>query len=149
MKKNKKIIIIILINLIIFNQFLIIVPQSIKNSFYEYENNDCNISSTVIENFPYVSQQTNFYCTYACPTMIIKYYGFDTELNEILFNSGVGYSLIYSHPSLNNFLLSCIATSNWKSDREFLAKINGLSYEEYRFYNQTYTEEEIWQKYLR
>ena len=69
--------------------------------------------------------------------MIIKYYGFDTELNEILFNSGVGYSLIYSHPSLNNFLLSCIATSNWKSDREFLAEIYGLTYEEKHFYNKS------------
>lgn len=147
MEKNNKIIIIILVNLIIFNQFLIIVPQSIKNSFYEYENNNCNISSTVIENFPYVSQQTNFYCTYACPTMIIKYYGFDTELNDILFNSGVGYSLIYSHPGLNNFLLSCIATSNWKSDREFLAEIYGLTYEEKHFYNKTSNGEDLWQKY--
>jgi hypothetical protein len=81
--------------------------------------------------------------------MILKYYGLNTELNEVLFNSGVGYSLIYSHPSLNRFLLSCIATSNWESDREFLAKIYGLSYKQENFYNKSSSGEVLWSKYWK
>ena len=58
------------------------------------ENNILDKNFSIIENFPYVSQETNFYCTYACPTMIIKYFGINTSLYEVMFNSGVGYSLI-------------------------------------------------------
>lgn len=115
------------------------------NYFSEIKNNYNN--SHFIEDFPYVSQETNFYCTYACPTMIIKYYGINASLKEVLFNSGVGYSLVYSHPKLKRFFLSCIATSNWKSDREFLAEVYGLSYQEKRFYNENYNEKDNWDRY--
>jgi len=101
----------------------------------------------IIEGIPYVSQETDFYCTYACPAMIFKYYGINTSLYEILFNSGVGYSLAYSHPKLKRFLLSCTGTSNWDSDRSFLASLYGLSYEENRSSSNALSEEEHWNKY--
>ena len=141
--KNRILLITILTFLILFYQFDTIISQSIIKE----KNIESNINKYVIEKFPYVSQETNFYCTYACPTMVLKYYGFETNLYEVLFNSGVGYSLIYSHPKLKRFLLSCIATSNWDSDRKFLAKIYGLNYEGNRYYNNTFNEELIWNNY--
>ena len=154
--KNNIILITIMIFILIFNQFFSIIPQSISiineksnNNDFLNENKFLINKSYVIEKFPYVSQETNFYCTYACPTMILKYYGIETDLYEILFNSGVGYSLIYSHPSLKRFILSCIATSNWKYDRQFLAEIYGLSYEEKNFYNVSLSGDILWSKYWK
>jgi hypothetical protein len=149
---KNKIFVIIITFLLTFGQFNLIASQSINNKtnvelnlLTEIDLEDKNYH--IIENFPYVSQESNFYCTYACPTMILKYYGFETNLFEVLFNSGVGYSLIYSHPTLQRFLLSCIATSNWNSDRQFLAEIYGLSYEENRLYDESFNEEVLWKKY--
>lgn len=150
--KNKILLSLIFSFLLIFNPFNLAIPQSIDKNIkcdiqLKDESNCIYKNSSLIENFPYVSQETNFYCTYACPTMVIKYYGIETSLYEVLFNSGVGYSLIYSHPNLKRFFLSCIATSNWKSDRNFLAEIYGLEYIENRFYNKTKNENENWENY--
>jgi hypothetical protein len=150
--KNKMLLISGFIFLLIISPIYLIAPQSISkniNSEWDFKNPDKNQykSYCIIDNFPYVSQETNFYCTYACPTMILKYYGIETSLNEVLFNSGVGYSLIYSHPNLKRFFLSCIATSNWNSDRKFLAEIYGLEYNENRFYDKTKNEDDNWGKY--
>ena len=81
--KNRILIATIITFLIIFCQFNTIISQSINKE----KNIESNINKYVIEKFPYVSQETNFYCTYACPTMILKYYGFETDLYEVLFNS--------------------------------------------------------------
>lgn len=152
--KNKRLFIIIIVLILMFCQFDLIISQSIirkKNADNNFSSKfDIeNINYHVINDFPYVSQETNFYCTYACPTMILKYYGIDTDIYEVLFNSGVGYSLVYSHPNLKRFILSCIATSNWNSDRQFLANIYDLSYEEKRFYNVSDSEEALWENYWK
>ena len=136
--------IILLINQVNINSISLEDYDSI-DEFSEINNNGDN--SHFIEDFPYVSQETNFYCTYACPTMIIKYYGINASLKEVLFNSGVGYSLVYSHPNLKRFFLSCIASSNWENDRDFLAEIYGLSYQEKRFYKENNNENGNWEKY--
>jgi hypothetical protein len=144
--KNKILTLILLICIINFSYNNALSLEITKNDI----NNQkiiFNEEASVIENFPYISQETNFFCTYACPSMIIKYYGIDTSLNEILFNSGVGYSLIYSHPNLKRFFLSCIATSNWNLDRKFLAEIYGLSYQEFRFNEKGESENIKWEKY--
>jgi len=68
-----------------------------KPNLSQYKNDipqliDCYI----IEGVPYVSQETNLYCAYATVTMILQYYGIDTNLKEILHHSGIGYVLFYS-----------------------------------------------------
>jgi len=54
--------------------------------------------SHIVKNVPYVSQVTNFYCRFASITMLIKYHVDDVDLKEILYNSGIGYSVLYFHP---------------------------------------------------
>ncbi|MFH1013809.1 MAG: C39 family peptidase [Thermoplasmatota archaeon] len=101
----------------------------------------------IISEVPYVSQETDFYCTYACPTMILKYYGCDTNIYEVLFSSGAGYSVVYSHPIVKRFIISCVGTSNWEADRRFLGSLFGLSYEEYSFLQYSLSEQQCWEAY--
>jgi hypothetical protein len=82
--------------------------------------------SHIIENVPYVSQGDTWYCAFATATMIFQYYGINTSLFEVLFNSGVGYSAGYQITwpcviSPGAFL--CQITK----DRQFLADIYGLN----------------------
>lgn len=49
----------------------------------------------LIQNVPYVGQNESFYCNFACFTMVLKHYGINATLNEVLFNQGVGYSQQY------------------------------------------------------
>lgn len=100
----------------------------------------------VIEGVPYVSQETNFYCAYACPTMILKYYGIKTSLQEVLYNSGVGYLLVYPSILLKYFPVSGYLGSQWLADRKFLASLYGLSYENWKA-NSTLSDEECWNDY--
>jgi len=114
---------------------------------------EINVNSTLdgnshlIEDVPYVSQETDFYCTYACPTMILNYYGCNTSLHEVLFSSGVGYSLVYSHPFVKRFLLSCVGTSNWEKDRRFTGDLFGLTYHEDRLMDIELDESHRWDIY--
>lgn len=81
----------------------------------------------IILNVPYVNQGKSLYCIYASITMIFQYYGINTSLLEVCYNSGVGYSLGYKirYPCL------CIPgalMSQEAADRQFLAEIYGLNY---------------------
>ncbi len=107
-----------------------------------------NDSIHVISGVPYVSQETDFYCFYTSPTMIFKYFGADTDLKEVLYNSGAGYSAVYNTSSLKRYLISCIGSSNWREDREFLAKLYGLTYSEDHIFDQKASEEENWNEYF-
>ncbi len=102
--------------------------------------------NNIIEQVPYVSQETGFYCAYASPTMIFKYFGINTTLHEVLFNSGVGYSLVYSPPILPRLPAGSVGSSMWKADRSFLAELYGLSYMEWRA-DTTLSEHERWTEY--
>jgi hypothetical protein len=102
----------------------------------------------VIDGVPYVGQETDFYCVFASPTMIFRYYGINTSLAEVLFNSGVGYSMVYSPYWLHRCLIGGTGATNWKIDREFLATLYGLSY------NETWTAQRnppdtCWDKYWK
>lgn len=112
----------------------------------DIENNNLPTSHLIL-NVPYVSQETDFFCTYACPTMIFNYYDFNTSLKEILFYSGVGYSTVYSHDLLKRFLIGCTGTCNWKADRSFLAEQFGLKYDEDGINFLFDNEEEKWDSY--
>ena len=100
----------------------------------------------VIENVPYVSQETGYYCAYASATMAIKYYHSDTNLKEILYYSGIGFSAAYSESS--NRLISGITLNQGKSDREFIGSLFGLSFEEWGNNEKINSKEDCWDEYL-
>ena len=72
------------------------VTSSIKS-----EKNYSLEESYVINDFPYIGQETNFYCAYASYAMVFNYLADQNiTLDEMLFLSGVGYSSFYSNESL-------------------------------------------------
>ena len=102
--------------------------------------------SYIIENVPYVSQGDTWYCAFATATMIFQYYGINTSLFEVLFNSGVGYSAGYQITwpcviSPGAFL--CQITK----DRQFLADIYGLNFSYWYCNDESVSDENRWQMY--
>ena len=130
MKKRTIVILIIMIT------NLITIPTS--------GNQDTQPSNHIIENVPYVGQETSFYCLFACPTMAIKYHNINTTLKEVLFSSGVGYSMIYSHPSYNRVPIGGNGCAWWKIDRTFLGELYGLTYTEALINIKLNEKEETW-----
>lgn len=51
--------------------------------------------SHLIQGVKYVPQNAGIYCLYADITMVLKYLGFDTSLEDILFYDGLGYFYTY------------------------------------------------------
>jgi hypothetical protein len=51
--------------------------------------------SHLIEGVPYIPQTAGYFCYYATCTMIFKYLGINTSLNEVLFLDGIGYKHRY------------------------------------------------------
>ncbi len=104
----------------------------------------------LIKNVPYVGQETFFYCAFATPTMVFKYYGINTSLHEVLYYSGIGSSLLYlksirlipQHIFYNSFILSQVP-----SERDFLATLYGLSNNLWIPDSSTIPAEECWQDY--
>jgi len=99
--------------------------------------------SYIIENVPYVSQGDTWYCAFATATMIFQYYGINTSLFEVLFNSGVGYSAGYQITwpcviSPGAFL--CQITK----DRLFLADIYGLNFSYWYCNDESVSDENRW-----
>ena len=101
----------------------------------------------VIKGVPYVSQKTGFFCSYACPTMIFNFFGLNTSLYEVLYNSGVGYALVYPSSNRNYLPIGGTAAAQWSSNRKFLASLYGLSYENWRA-SRDLSEDKRWQEYL-
>jgi len=112
------------------------------NSNIFYNNSD----SHLIKGVPHVSQETAFYCLLASPTMVFKYYGVNTTLREVVYNSGAGYSLVYPFPESNKVPTPGSHLTFSYGDRSFLASLYGLSYENFRS-NNTLTDDECWQEY--
>ena len=83
----------------------------------------------IIEKVPYVGQENSIFCSYACQTMIFKYYGLSLELDDFLFNSGVGYSLSYAKDYIKYFPMGGTFLSQWPTDRKFVADLYGLKFE--------------------
>ena len=79
--------------------------------------------SYILQDFPYTGQKNSVTCYYAGLTMIFKYLGCDTNLEEILFYSGVGYSLIYQKSKLNNPPIPGFIISQSFEDMEFVASL--------------------------
>lgn len=95
--------------------------NTIEHSLIE---NSQSFEDHIIEGVPYVSQETGFYCFYASSAMIFQYYGINASLHEVLYNSGIGHSLVYIK-SDRRFITSHVIS---QSENNFLASLYGLSY---------------------
>lgn len=84
----------------------------------------------VIPNVPYVSQLTEFYCNFACPTMILQFLRCNVSLYDVLFQSGGGYGICYSPASHKRMIYGSSVSSIWRVDRAFLGDLYGLTYHE-------------------
>jgi len=77
------------------------LPASSDSSTSSEDSFNLNVLDTgdshIIKDVPYVGQETGFYCFYASVTMILKYYGINTTLKEVLHHFGIGYSLFYNN----------------------------------------------------
>lgn len=72
------------------------VSSNVNDNSYVVDRYATN-ESYIIDDVPYVGQETNFYCSYATDTMIFQYYGINTTLNEVLHHSGIGYLIFYNN----------------------------------------------------
>ena len=103
--------------------------------------------SHLIQNIPYVSQETIFFCHYASLTMIFQYYGIETDLSEVLYYSGIGYSLLYPDtPSLCPIMGSYLV-SQQPDDNSFIASLYGLSFDMWRPDDSMFSEDKCWNEY--
>lgn len=118
----------------------------ITNSYASYEDIVTDIPHNyLIEDVPYVGQETSFYCAYASLTMIFQYYSRDTTLYEILYCSGVGYS--FAHIGSTPLLYGGYALSQAHDDMEFLADLFGFSFYIWAPYNNFMSDDERWDQY--
>jgi hypothetical protein len=125
----------------IFSSINLSATNIAKNNFSKQN------QSNVIKGVPYVGQQTDFYCVYAAPAMIFKYYGINTTQYEVLFRSGGGYSLLYCHPKIKKIPVGCAGSSDWEIDRTFLAELYGLNYTEEWLTYMNISKKDIWNEY--
>ncbi len=95
----------------------------------------------VIENVPYVGQNESFYCNWACFTMLLRYYGINATLNEVLFNQGVGYSQQYFGSEYFRLPRSGHHMSVNPYNYHFLSEIYGLSFTPFEY---NYSGSDIW-----
>jgi hypothetical protein len=102
--------------------------------------------SHIIENVPYVNQGDSDYCGVATLTMTFQYYGINTSLFEVAFNSGFGYSVGYK------IMYPCWCLSDYYlayqiAERQLLAHIYGVKYSFNDFYDKSISDDLIWQRY--
>lgn len=103
----------------------------------------------IIDNVPYISQENSSFCSYACSTMIFNYFNIDVTLSDFLFNSGVGYSLAYSYPSIKYYLLGGTLLSQWALDRIYVSNSYGLKYESWHPNDKSLNINDKWQLYWK
>jgi len=103
--------------------------MSVKKNFNKKVFNTFPKDGHIIENVPYVGQENNIFCSFACQTMIFKYHGRYIDLTDFVFNSGVGYSLAYSKDYINYFPISGTFLSQRPADRNFVSELYGLKFE--------------------
>jgi len=104
--------------------------------------------SHLIEGVPYVGQETSFFCAYASLTMLLKYFGDkNTTLQDVLYFSGVGYSLIYPSFLLERMPMTGIDCSQSSKDKKFLTSLYGLTYEGWSPKNDTIPYDKCWEEY--
>ena len=103
----------------------------------------------IIDDVPYVGQKNSIFCSYACQTMIFKYYNLNIDLDDLVFNSGIGYSLSYSKDYKNYFPIGGTLLSQWPLDRKFVAGLYGLEFETWFPTDLSCSIHEIWNVYWK
>ena len=100
------------------------------------------IDNHLIENVPYVSQETGLYCAYAGATMIFKYYGIDTSLEEVLFITGAGSSLVYDY-NQDTMMAGFTICRNYS----YICRLYNLSLDIWNINITGMTKENLWNQY--
>jgi len=139
--------ILLLISILMVPYFLENANQSIAKSV-TLESIDYD--TYLIDGVPYVSQETNFYCSYATITMIFNYYKRNTSLDEILYSSGIGYSLLYQRSyglTFQHLFSGGYLLCQNINEQEFLASLFALSYEIWYPDLTSTSDSEYWQEY--
>ena len=108
-----------------------------------------NKKSYEIKNIPFISQETSIFCAYACPAMIIKYHGIETELDEVLYFSGIGYSLGYPLYNKKFLPIPGYLLCQTSYDRKYLGELYGLDYEYWQPKINVLSDKERWDQYLK
>jgi len=129
---------------------LIILSSNVSAVSILYDDNsDSNVIHSqavlekhIIKDVPYVEQETNFFCDYACKTMIFNYLGLNTTLDEVLFYSGCAYSLLYP-----NVFSKYMPTGGYLlcQDTDFIASLFGLGSNQW--YIITAEHDDCWSEY--
>jgi hypothetical protein len=139
---GKKLLTILIVVAMSLNFTILNIISSVNASNpFNLENNEKHL----ILDVPYVGQDTNFYCGPATFTMALNYYGINATLNDVVYNYGVGYSLIYYTLENSRLPYSGWRVSQSSLSNEFLADIYGLTYKSW-WYDQNLSDEEHWNK---
>jgi len=148
----KKISVILLLILLLIS--ILIVPYFLGNANRSITkpitHESIDYDTYLIEGVPYVSQETNFYCSYASITMIFNYYKRNTSLDEILYSLGNGYSLLYQRSyslTFQHLFSGGYLLCQNISEQEFLASLFALSYEIWYPDLTSTSDSEYWQEY--
>jgi hypothetical protein len=101
-----------------------------------------------IKEVPYVGQETSFFCAYACFTMFLNNYkNINTSLEDVLYFTGVGYSLIYPHYALKRMPMGGFGLCQYTKDIDFLTSLFGLSYALWAADTNSSSDEKCWRDY--
>jgi len=147
-KNKKKIICISVCSL-----FFLLLFNPVSGQICNFENENFSPStaypdSYLIEGVPYVGQETSFFCAYASYTMLLNNFeNINTTLQEVIYYSGVGYSLIYPSVIKERMPLSGTAVSQSPEDVEFLTSLFGLARKPWSPEMDSTPEDKYWQEY--
>lgn len=104
----------------------------------------------IIESVPYVGQETNLYCAYACYTMLLNNFNeINTTLQDIIFYSGIGYSMIYPSYFQQRMPLLGTLASQSEGDIEFLTSLFGVILQSWYPKNESMSVDQYWQEYWK
>lgn len=118
---------------------------TIKNSSFSSSGIPDNY---VIEGVPYISQETSFFCAYACFTMLLNNFkDINVSLDDVLYYTGVGYSLIYPNFDLERMPSGGTLLCQSFKDIDFLTSLFGLSYDWWVPDASLSSDEKCWQDY--
>jgi len=125
------------------------VSSGLSNTFEQKNTSTYETPAAhIIKDVPYVGQETSFFCAYACFTMLLNNFkNINTSMDDVLYYTGVGYSLIYP-----NFALECMPLGGTLlcqsiKDINFLTSLFGLSYELWVPDMNSSSDEKCWQDY--
>jgi len=104
--------------------------------------------SYIIEGVPYIGQETSFFCAYASFTMLINSFNhINTSLQDVVYYSGMGYSLTYPDFMKKRMSISGVYSSQSPGDIKFLTGLFGLSPKSWNPIDGSIPEDKYWQEY--